>query len=101
MKYTVVIEASAIEDIEATVLWLANDSEESARSWYRRVRDAIVSLETSPTRCPLAPENESFPEEIRHLLHGRKPHVYRIAFTIQGKTVHVLHVRHGAREPFE
>lgn len=101
MRYTVVIEASAIEDIEATVLWLANDSEESARNWYRRVRDAIVSLETSPTRCPLAPENESFLEEIRHLLHGRKPHVYRIAFTVQGKTVHVLHVRHGAREPFE
>ena len=42
---------------------------------------------------PLAPESSRFPFEVRQLLYGRKPHVYRILFTIEGDTVHVLHIR--------
>lgn len=60
--------------------------------------DAIASLATSPSRCPLAPENADSPFEVRHLLYGRRPHVYRILFTIGGNTVTVLHIRHGRRQ---
>jgi plasmid stabilization system protein ParE len=42
-----------------------------------------------------APENRSFKREIRQLLYDQ----YRILFTIRGRTVRVLHVRHGARIP--
>jgi hypothetical protein len=42
-------------------------------------------------RCALAPENARFPFEVRHLLYGRKPHIYRIIFTVEGDTVSVLH----------
>ncbi|MGO4883492.1 MAG: type II toxin-antitoxin system RelE/ParE family toxin [Bryobacteraceae bacterium] len=63
-----------------------------------RLEDAISSLAEFPRRCPLAPENTSFPFEVRHLLYGSKPHVYRILFTIQGNTVRVLHIRHGRRQ---
>jgi len=33
------------------------------------------------------------------MLYGRKPHMYRILFTIDGETVYVLHLRHGRRLP--
>jgi len=50
-----------------------------------------------PKRCPLAPENEYYPEEIRQLLYGRRQGRYRILFTIEQRTVTILHVRHGAQ----
>jgi hypothetical protein len=37
----------------------------------------------------IAPENDEFVEEIRQMIVGR----YRVLFTIQGRKVHVLHVR--------
>jgi hypothetical protein len=36
---------------------------------------------------------------VRQLLYGRKPHVYRVLFTIEGDVVRVLHIRHGRRKP--
>jgi hypothetical protein len=51
--------------------------------WFAALQDAIASLAELPSRCPLAPENAAFPFEVRHLLYGRKPHVYRILFTIE------------------
>jgi plasmid stabilization system protein ParE len=101
MKYRVVIEDSAQVDLEDIVLWLAEHSQDAARQWYWRVKDAIHTLCQFPLRCPLAPENKTFQEEIRQLFHGRKPHVYRILFTVRGSTVHVLHIRHGARNPLK
>jgi hypothetical protein len=32
------------------------------------------------------------------LLYGRKPHVYRVLFTIEGEAVYVLHILHGRRQ---
>lgn len=52
-------------------------------------------------RCPLAPESGLFPFEVRQLLYGHKPHVYRILFTVQGNVVYVLHIRHGRRQPLK
>jgi hypothetical protein len=37
--------------------------------------------------------------EVRHLLYGNKPHLYRVLFTIQGDVVTVLHVRRPKRQP--
>jgi hypothetical protein len=45
---------------------------------------------------PLKPDD--FPFEVRQLLYGRKPHMYRILFTIDGETVKILHIRHVRRE---
>ena len=73
----------------------------AAQRWYQQLREAIESLTNHPERCPLAPENEYFEEEIRHLLYGRRHGVYRILFTIQEETVFVLAVHHGARQPLQ
>jgi hypothetical protein len=55
-------------------------------------------LADNPERCSLAPEDESFPEEIRNLLYGKRKNIYRVIFTIRAEAVHVLHFRRGARQ---
>lgn len=61
-----------------------------AQKWARDLRAAITKqLTTVPTGLPLAQENDEFREEIRQMIVGR----YRVLFTIQGRRVHVLHVR--------
>ena len=60
--------------------------------------DPLRNTSAQRLRCPHAPENGRFPFEVRQLLYGRKPHVYRILFTIENETVYVLHIRHGRRE---
>jgi hypothetical protein len=55
------------------------------------------SLAEMPERCSIA-ENKEFSFEVRHLLYGRKPHVYRAVFTIEGDTVYILHLWHSRRK---
>jgi len=62
--------------------WLLSQyAGETGLSWFSALEDAILSLTEFPERCPLAPEDASFPFEVRHLLYGNSPHVYRILFT--------------------
>jgi hypothetical protein len=46
----------------------------------------------------VASESDEFPVEIRQLLYGRRPGVYRVLFTIAADTVRVLHIRLSARD---
>src|SRR5450755_1932791 len=72
---------------------------ETGMRWFQALEDAIASLAQLPKRCPVAAESGPFPFEVRQLLYGRRPHVYRILFTITGDTVNILHIRHGRRKP--
>ena len=78
---------------------LSQEAGETGLRWFQGLHQAIATLADSPQRCALAPENAVFPFEVRHLLYGRKPHVYRTIFTIEDNTVSVLHIRHGRRQP--
>jgi toxin ParE1/3/4 len=71
----------------------------AARKWYTGFKEAILTLEEYPLRCPLAPESK----RLRHLLYGNKPHIYRAIFRILEKQqkVEILHIRHGARKRFK
>jgi len=94
--------SAAEEDADAILAWLMSEhAGETGLRWFVALQDAIASLAEFPQRCPLAPENAAFPFEIRHLLYGRKPHVYRILFTIEDHSVYVLHIRHGRRQPLK
>ena len=63
------------------------------------LKEAILSLEEQPNRCPKTPENAT----LRHLFYGNKPHIYRVIYRVTGKPkqVEVLHIRHGARQSFK
>jgi plasmid stabilization system protein ParE len=100
MAFRVNQTTEAKHDLDIILGWLlAQHAGESGLRWFQGLREAVASLSEFPRRCPLAPESVEFPFEVRQLLYGRKPNVYRILFTIEGDTVHVLHIRHGRRPP--
>jgi len=47
------------------------------------LREKIGTLSECPDRCPLALKSKSLPFEMRQLLYGRKPRIYRILSTIR------------------
>lgn len=79
------------------ILYGRIDAESSAAAlkWYRGLKNKILSLEEHPNRCPLIRRKD----KLRHLLYGRKPHIYRVIYRVleKRKQVEVLHIRHGAR----
>lgn len=88
--------ADALEDIVATLQWLAEESAEAPFRWYSGLLAAIESLRRNPGRCALAQENPFFRQELRQLMYGN----YRVVFTIDGDTVLIARVRHSARRPY-
>src|SRR5438132_10796401 len=98
MSYRVIIQPNAEAELDAAYLYRYTRAPQAAARWFAGIVEAINSLAEFPERCPLAPENGHFPEEIRQLLNGTRRDVFRILFTIQGDTVHILHVRHGAQQ---
>jgi plasmid stabilization system protein ParE len=98
MAFRVEITAQAERDTLDILDWLI--SERAGRAglrWFEGLEQAILSLAEMPLRCPVVPERQLFPFEVRHLLYGGKPHVYRIVFAVEDQTVYVLHVWHARR----
>jgi toxin ParE1/3/4 len=103
MTYRVELTARAFRDLE--ILYLeknAADSPDAAR-WFNGLEQAVSTLETRPNRCPIAPEARKVKRQLRHLLYGAKPHVYRVIFEVDERRhiVSVLTIRHGARKPLK
>ena len=59
----------------------------------------FVRYEIPPTAARVTPEDR----DLRHLLYGNKPHIYRVIYRVleKQKQVDVLHIRHGARQEFK
>lgn len=93
MTYRVVVTSEAEQDLDELFRFVALDNPAAARKVVAVLRKRVKTLASMPKRCPRAPEDGLDGLEIRHLVHGR----YRIIFGIDGKTVVVLQVRHGAR----
>ena len=100
MAFRVEISLQAERDAEQILEWLLSQkSGQAGIHWFLALDDAFASLSEFPERCPIAPESARFPFEVRQLFYGRKPHIYRILFTISSDAVTVLHIRHGRRKP--
>ena len=99
MAYLVDITVRAERDLALLFDAINAGRSAAAFKWYRGLKKAILSLEEQPSRCPETPENAS----LRHLMYGKKPHVYRVIFRVMEKNrrVEVLHIRHGARQRFQ
>ena len=85
----------AKNNLDAITSWLLYErlAGETALRWLEGLREKIDTLSELPDRCPLARESKSLPFEMRQLLYGRKPRVYRILFTIEANAVHILYIR--------
>ncbi|MBN1393897.1 MAG: type II toxin-antitoxin system RelE/ParE family toxin [Pirellulales bacterium] len=97
MKFKLIIQPSALADLDEAYLWIARRSPENAARWFNRFVEALQTLVLFPNRCIVAPESEQIGREIRQLLYGRRGGRYRALFVVHGREVHVLHIRHAAR----
>ena len=98
MIYKLIIQPAALEDLDEAYRWIAEQSPENAARWFNHFIEALFTLEHSPYRCGAAPESKHLGLEIRQLLYGRRGGVYRALYTVRGREVHVLHIRHAARD---
>jgi toxin ParE1/3/4 len=98
MAYLVNVTSRAGRDLAHLYGEINAEHSDAALKWYRGLKEAILSLEEQPNRCPVTPEKDAF----RHLHYGHKPHIYRVIFRVLEKQKHVevLHIRHGARQKF-
>ena len=99
MAYLVNLTARAARDLSLPYDAIHAGSSRAALQWYNGLKEAVLSLEHQPNRCPQTPENP----RLRHLLYGHKPYVYRVIYRVAVKSKHVdvLHIRHAARRPFK
>ena len=81
--------------MEATYNYIEADTSEQAFAWFNRLAKAMYTLERFPGRGPVVSKNK----KLRHLLFGKKPHVYRIIYAVDKRNhvVNVLHIRHGVK----
>lgn len=92
-SYKIEITTTAEVEAEEAILWIRQFSPDAAQKFSEGLIKAIKTLQNNPFRCPLAPENDFFYEEIRQLIYGK----YRILMTIDNQTVYVLHIRHSSQ----
>jgi toxin ParE1/3/4 len=99
MEYLVKISPRAERDLAHLFQEINADQCEVAFDWYWDLKEAILRSQEQPNRCPVTRKKG----ELRHLLFGQRPPVYRVIVRILEiqKYVDVLHVRHGARRKFK
>lgn len=103
MAYVVKVTARAERDLAFLFDEVDAKRSEAALGWYRGLKEAILSLEEHPNRCPVTRENVS----LRDLLFGHRPHIYRVIFRVifrvqeKRKEVEIVHIRHSARRRFK
>jgi len=95
MAYLVSITSRAERDLAQLYSQINAENSDAALKWYLSLKEAILSLQKHPNRCPAIGTKG----KLRHLLYGHKPHVYRVIYRVieKQKRVEVLHIRHGAR----
>jgi len=97
MDYEVEVTEVAAAEIDSAYEWIKERAPDAAERWYSGLMAALSSLREHPRRCARVLTTDLEESEIRQLIYGRRRGQYCVLFMIQGDTVKVLHVRHGAR----
>jgi hypothetical protein len=82
LAYRVDISPAALDDAERAHQWLASRCGGYAIVWSGALLEAISSLETFPTRCPLVPESRLANRGLRQLVVGSGSSTFRIIFRL-------------------
>src|SRR6476661_4497145 len=90
MAYLVSITSRAERDLAQLFTQINAENSSAALKWYLGLKEAILSLEERPSRCPVIRRKD----KLRHLLYGHKPHIYRVIYRVveNQKRVEVLHI---------
>jgi plasmid stabilization system protein ParE len=86
MAYRVEIAKNAEAELEELYRWVVARAPQQGAKWFNGLERVILSLDQHPERCPVAPESFDPDHPVRVLSHGRRPHVYRIFFTVGHRT---------------
>jgi toxin ParE1/3/4 len=95
MEYQVDFTDRANRDLDLIYIKINAEHSVAALNWYRNLKRSIHTLAELPNRCPITRKQN----ELRHLLFGNRPHVYRVIFRVveREKCVIILTIRHAAR----
>lgn len=98
MQYRVEMSTQAKRDLNRIYDFIEAEISHQAMAWFEGLHTALLSLSNMPQRSPIIREDLS----TRHLLYGKKPHVYRAIYFVNEAafSVTILSIRHGARGPF-
>ena len=84
---------AAERDVIRIYEYIERHSPERALKWFAEIEQQAKTLSQIPKRCPVIPEADEIGVEYRHLIWGQ----YRSLFRIEGGTVYVVRVVHGAQ----
>jgi plasmid stabilization system protein ParE len=101
MIYRVQIQPPAERDLEEAWRWAARRAPITATRWLHRFRETLETLSQNPERCSLAPEHRKLKRQLRQLLFGKKPNVFRVIFLVEGETVRILRILRASRRFLE
>jgi toxin ParE1/3/4 len=94
MTYRVELSERAVADVRDAYDYIDEHGPADPDQWKVGLDKVLTSLETFPEACGLAHENRGARETIRQAFYGR----YRVLFTIRDSVVHIITIRHGARQ---
>lgn len=84
MTHLVIVTQKAKDDLRHYYSVAAEHAPETAARWLNGFQVALQTLDTNPTRCPLAPENDLVDQPIYQFFYGKRTGRYRALFTIEG-----------------
>jgi mRNA-degrading endonuclease RelE of RelBE toxin-antitoxin system len=97
MAYHVRISERALRDLEYIYASIQASSSEQSAVWLANNR--CFQPRNLSERGSVTTESKAH----RQILHGEKPHIYRIIYSVDKprETVYVVHIRHGAMNVFD
>jgi plasmid stabilization system protein ParE len=95
MTHKVRITSETYSQIAAISDYIAQDSPGNAQRWRLRLHERLGALRSMPERHEIAFSASDVGREVRHTFYG----VYRVLYAVEGDTVVILTIRHGARRP--
>jgi ParE-like toxin of type II ParDE toxin-antitoxin system len=97
MKSRVQLQRLAKRDLWAVYRRVTARAPATAARWLNRFERTLQTLDERPDRCPLAHESAKVRIDVRVLLFGRSPNVFRVLFTVGGDAVRILRIRRAQR----
>ena len=99
MTFHVVLQQTAVTDLQSYYDYAADRSPIDAGRWLDRFQGALQSLCERPDRCSKARENGKVDAELWEFHWGKRPNVFRVIFTIDGDNIRVLRILRAQRRP--
>jgi plasmid stabilization system protein ParE len=97
MRYRVELLPLAERDLDEAYRWAARHAPQTAARWVVRFHEKLKTLEQHPRRCGYASEHRKLKKELRQILFGRRPNVFRAVFVIEADVVKILRIRRASR----